>query len=187
MKPIEHFQFCPRCGRNQPDAWHEQTFRCPACGFLLYFNPAIAAAAFVLDQQERILFIWRAKDPAKGKLAIPGGFIDTGETAEAALRREVREEVNVELDSIEYLCSRPNEYHYHDVTYPVLDCFFTARARAGTKAEALDGVERYSWLRASEVDPAQIAFPSVREALEVFRATGAAEKSGKGENRSALQ
>ncbi len=84
-----------------------------------------------------MLLIRRAKEPAKGKLAPPGGFIDVGETAEQGVRREVREEVGIELDHIHFLCSQPNQYFYKEVTYPVLDFFFTARALNADGAAAL--------------------------------------------------
>src|SRR5260370_53496 len=116
MKPIEHFQFCPRCGQRLERAASDQSLSCPACGFVYYFNPAIAAAAFILNASGQTLFIRRAKDPAKGKLAIPGGFVDVGETAESALRREIREEVNLGLGSLRYLCSATNQYQYKEVT-----------------------------------------------------------------------
>src|SRR4051812_42896330 len=127
MKPSLQFKFCPRCGEPGPKIDAGKTCRCEACGFSYYFNPAIAAAAFVIGPDGRALFIRRAKNPAKGKLALPGGFIDFGETAEAALRREIVEEVNLELATLEYLSSHPNEYFYKEVTYTVLDLFFVAQ------------------------------------------------------------
>jgi mutator protein MutT len=168
MKPIDHFQFCPRCGQHQLERPAGASFRCARCGFLYYFNPAISASAFVQDESERTLFIRRAKDPAKGKLAIPGGFVDAGETAEGAVCREVREEVNLGLTALEYFYSAPNEYPYQGITYSVLDLFFIARAEGADGTAALDGVESYDWLRAAEVDSEEIAFRSMREAFLRF-------------------
>ena len=168
--PVEHFRFCPGCGQPAGPRSAEPRFECPACGFVYYFNPTVAAAAFILREDGCALFIRRAKEPAKGKLALPGGFIDIGETAEEAVRREIREEVNLQLSSIEYLCSQPNEYHYKEVTYPVLDLFFIARAGPVRRVAALDGVASFCWLEPAQADPAEIAFPSMRRALKVFLA-----------------
>jgi ADP-ribose pyrophosphatase YjhB (NUDIX family) len=165
MRPSEFFQHCPRCGRRQGERRAGPAFRCEACGFVYYFNPAIAAAAFIVRPDQATLFIRRAREPAKGKLAIPGGFIDIGEMAEAALRREVLEEVGLELHSLDYLCSHPNDYHYQDVTYPVLDLFFVGEVRDAGAVAALDGVESYCWLRPEQVDVSDIAFPSIQFAL----------------------
>lgn len=169
MRPIEHFKFCPNCGASRTESPEAPVFHCGQCGFHYYFNPAVAAAAFVFDGAGRVLFIRRAKDPAKGKLAIPGGFVDMGETAEDALRREICEEVNLEIESIEYLCSQPNEYPYQGVTYQVLDFFFVAKAKGIDTVAALDGVESFCWLAPARVDLEEIAFRSMREALRVLR------------------
>lgn len=168
MFPSEKFQRCPQCGASVPAREPNAPLDCSACGFHFYFNPSVASAAIALRADGRALFIRRAKDPAKGKLAIPGGFIDIGETAEQALRREFLEEVNVELTDIRYLCSHPNDYHFRDVTYPVLDFFFSARAKADSVAAALDDVDEFHWLDPAEIDLDEIAFPSVRAALEEF-------------------
>lgn len=166
MLPVALFRHCPRCGVQRPAAnVGLGPLRCEACGLVYFFNPTVAAAAFVFDARGRALFIRRAHDPAKGKLAIPGGFVDAGETHEQALRREIREEVGLEVDGIAFLGSFPNRYHYRDVTYPVLDLVFTARAVAPELALALDAVADFEWLHPADADPAELAFPSIRETI----------------------
>jgi ADP-ribose pyrophosphatase YjhB (NUDIX family) len=168
--PATHFKHCPRCGHVRENPGAEPLFRCASCGFLYHFNPAIAVAGFLLDSTSRILLIRRAKEPAKGKLAIPGGFVDIGETAEEALRREIREEVNLTVGPLQYLCSQLNTYHYQEVTYPVLDFFFVAPAEHAERAAALDGVAGFFWSDPAAINPDEIGFPSIRKGLECFLA-----------------
>ena len=123
------------------------------------------------DHAGRLLWGRRARDPAKGKLALPGGFVDVGETAEAALRREIREEVNLTVGPLEFLCSQPNDYSYHGITYPVLDLFFVAPALDTTRLRALDGVDSVHWIAPADLDLEDVAFPSVKRAVAVFRNT----------------
>lgn len=165
--PIDCFRFCPKCGQPVRRA-ATNAIQCTACGFLYYFNPVVAVGALVVDGEGRMLWIRRAREPGKGKLGLPGGFADVGETAEEALRREVREEVNLEVDSPEFLCSFANQYVYGGVTYPVLDIFYTARPIAAGSAAALDDVESFCWLKPQEVRPDDIAFPSVKNALDCW-------------------
>ena len=172
MFPSDLFEFCPRCGRRRDGQVLRQPFHCAGCGFHYYFNAALAVAGIVLGPDERALFIRRAKDPAQGKLAIPGGFIDIGETAEQALRREILEEVNLEVGPLEFLCSAPNEYHYRGVTYPVLDLAFVTKALTLERIAALDGVASYEWIEPTVVELNEIAFPSIRHALQCYLARG---------------
>jgi ADP-ribose pyrophosphatase YjhB (NUDIX family) len=169
MEPARHFKFCPRCGKPRDECIGSSPFRCAACGFLYYFNPTIAAAGFIFAPDDTVLFVRRAKEPAKGKLAVPGGFVDAGETAEEALRRETREEVNLELADLSFLGTYTNSYNYGDVTYPVLDLFYRARPVHIESAAALDGVESLEWLDPRTVDLGAVAFPSIRNALCFLR------------------
>jgi|YelNatPaOPRAMG01_1025707.scaffolds.fasta_scaffold09306_2 ADP-ribose pyrophosphatase YjhB (NUDIX family) len=167
MEPFQLFEFCPRCGRRR-DGPVTTPFRCTGCGLVLYFNPAVAVGVILLGPDGRALFVRRAKDPAQGKLGLPGGFVDFGETAEDAVRREVREEVNLEVAGLEFLCSAVNRYAFAGVTYPVLDLFFVARAESVSQASAQDEVASLCWLAPAEVDLEEIAFPSMRQALRLF-------------------
>ena len=167
MSPVDHFKHCPRCG--VPRAGEPVIpFHCGTCGFTFYFNPTVAAAVIIVRQDGCVLFITRAKEPAKGKLAFPGGFIDIGERAEDGLRREAREEVGLEIGALKFLCSRPNEYVYKEIAYPVLDLLFTAPVSGEAEAQPLDGVSRVDWLEAAAVAPEALAFPSLRAGLAEF-------------------
>lgn len=145
-------------------------FRCDACGFTLYFNAASAVAAIILRDDGHALFIRRAREPGKGRLGMPGGFVDLGETAEQALAREVREEVGLDLTSPRYLASHPNQYAFAGVTYTTLDLFYTASAVEPDRAIALDAVESLVWADPLTVDLQEIAFDSMRDALRQYRA-----------------
>jgi ADP-ribose pyrophosphatase YjhB (NUDIX family) len=169
--PWEQFGFCPRCGVRRSDrAEGPMPFRCAACGFQYFFNPAVAVAALVVRSDGHALFIRRAKDPARGKLALVGGFVDPGENAEGALVREVREEVGLEIADLQFLSSSPNDYHYEGTTYPVVDLVFAAVARGHDRARALDGVDTVAWLDPATVPLEDLAFASMREGVAQYRA-----------------
>jgi ADP-ribose pyrophosphatase YjhB (NUDIX family) len=171
VQPQQLFKFCPRCGSEQRQP-AGNPFRCAACGHTQFFNPAAAVAAILLGPDGRVLFLRRAKDPGKGKLGLPGGFVDIGETAEVALRREIREEVNLDVGGLDFLCTATNEYQYKEVTYPVLDLFFVAHATSVAEIAALDGVESFSWLDPRHVNSDEMAFASNAEALRRFKTRG---------------
>ncbi|HTH47238.1 MAG TPA: NUDIX domain-containing protein [Candidatus Limnocylindria bacterium] len=165
MTPIAHFHHCPRCGQAlAAGAKQAASLECGACGFRYYFNAGAAVAAFVRQGDGRWLFIRRAKEPGRGKLAPAGGFVDIGETAEAAIRRELREEIGVTLETVTFLCSQPNSYLYRDVTYPTLDLFFVATLAAGSEPQVLEEVTSFGWFKAQEVAAEDLAFPSMQAA-----------------------
>jgi 8-oxo-dGTP diphosphatase len=62
---------------------------------MTYRQPALAVDAVVFDGAGRLLLIRRRNAPFKGRYALPGGFVEYGETVEAAARRELMEETGV--------------------------------------------------------------------------------------------
>ena len=88
--------FCSFCGTRFPEdlGWPR---RCPACGQTTYRNPLPVAVALV-PVDGGLLLIRRLVEPQVGKLALPGGYINFGETWQAAAAREVAEETGVVLD-----------------------------------------------------------------------------------------
>jgi ADP-ribose pyrophosphatase YjhB (NUDIX family) len=173
MEPRLHFRHCPRCGAPLTEPPAGKALDCPACGLLLFFNPAVSVGAFIFRPDGAMLWLRRSKDPRRGRLGLPGGFIDFNETAEEALARETREEVGIGVRDAKFLLSLPNRYEYREVTYPVLDLFFSAQAVEPERAAPLDEVSELLWLQPDAVALDEIAFVSVREALVRYRASRA--------------
>jgi len=60
-------------------------------------TPALSTDCAIFDGKGRVLLIRRGNPPFKGEHALPGGFVEIGETVEDACRREVLEEVGIEV------------------------------------------------------------------------------------------
>ena len=87
--PLEKFAYCPVCGSKHFDIHNFKSKRCKDCGFTYYANPCSAAAAFIVNDRQEMLAVRRAKEPAKGTLDLPGGFVDMYETVEDGMLREI--------------------------------------------------------------------------------------------------
>jgi 8-oxo-dGTP diphosphatase len=61
-------------------------------------TPALVTDCVAFDAQKRVLLVRRKSEPFAGWYALPGGFVDIGETVEAACHREVQEEAGVAVD-----------------------------------------------------------------------------------------
>lgn len=120
------FNLCPMCGSKAIQNKNNKKWICPECGFDLYCNVAAAVGVVIQDKDHKILLETRAKDPRKGYLAFPGGFIDADESAEEAAVRECKEEIGVDIEAVTFLCSHPNTYVYKNIEYKTCDMFFTA-------------------------------------------------------------
>ncbi|MEM9825522.1 MAG: NUDIX domain-containing protein [Planctomycetota bacterium] len=144
-------------------------FRCSRCRFANFFGPVGAVGGLVIDSEDRLLMVRRARDPGKNQWGLPGGFVDGGESIEQALRREVAEETRLELESFAYLMSGPNQYDYQGVVAPVIDLFFVCRA-VDPDAIELERTELndFVWTKDPGERLENMAFRSNRIAIEFW-------------------
>jgi NAD+ diphosphatase len=168
-KTFRSLRYCPACGGPNFKSDNQRPWTCPDCGLAFFQNTAAAAGALVLDRDNRLLMVLRAKEPSAGKWGLPGGFVDAGERAESALVRECREEAGLEISDPRFLASFPNTYHYKGIDYATLDLFFTATARNPDQLRALDEVIRIDWLPLDRILREEVAFPSCYDAIEALR------------------
>lgn len=126
------FKFCTACGAGDWNVKSEREFACAACGYRQFISPIAAAAAVVLDAQNRVLIIRRAHEPGRGKLGLPGGVIEPEETGEMAAARETREETGLDLppEAFRYLCTLNNRYFFQGYMWPTIDLCYVARVES---------------------------------------------------------
>ena len=93
---------CPLCTQPLVLAQVEgrERLRCSACPFVLYQNPACAAAGLVIDAGRRVLLVRRAVEPYRGQWALPAGYQEIDEEPALTAQREVLEESGVEVEVI---------------------------------------------------------------------------------------
>ncbi len=159
----DFFSFCPCCGKESPSILGGRELNCPHCTFRFFFNTAAAAGAFVFRGRELILCV-RAKEPGLGKLDVPGGFIEFNETLEAGLRREIREELGIDVAELSYLTSEPNDYRFAGVPYKTADVFYRTVTSADAVLIPQDDVAAFELCDPLRVDPSAFAFESTRKA-----------------------
>jgi len=169
MPELRELPYCPHCGAKAFHAGDFKPWYCDECDFKLYPNIAAAAGVFVLDAEGRILLTERAHEPSKGKLGLPGGFLEAGETAETGLVREVEEEVGIQIINVNYLCSAPNRYAFGGINYNTLDLFYVANA--ASKSARIDPAEvaAVHWKLLDEIQPEELAFQSFHHAFQELR------------------
>jgi ADP-ribose pyrophosphatase YjhB (NUDIX family) len=165
------FRYCPHCGLQRDGGNEEKQWICQDCGFIYYHNTA-AAVAGVIRYQEEIAMTVRKRNPGKGMLDLPGGFVDYNETLEQALSREINEELRIDIAENEwrYLFSYPNRYHYAGVEYHTADGFFIHDIKTRPELSTGDDIADVIWLKIVDIKFERIGFESVCNAIRELQA-----------------
>lgn len=160
--PSNVLKFCPFCGSKNFIWDNKKSHNCLDCCKRLYTNEIGAVIALIENEKGECLFTTRKFDPAKGKLDLPGGFIDLGETAEQAVVREIKEELNLVVEQMTFLCTLPNQYQFRGLTYFTIDIVFRCLVKDFAPLCANDDVESVHFVNCQEVDIEQIGLDSVK-------------------------
>ena len=166
------FRHCPVCGGGFTQH-NVKSMCCTACGFVYYINPSAATAAFIQNEKGELLVCRRAKEPAKGTLDLPGGFVDGNETGEEAIAREVQEETGGTVTEATYLFSRLSTgcmagtilVRENDTRFAHEDWATLGRVRVGVEAF---NPHIKLFRDKCEIDPQQFGLQSIRRAVERF-------------------
>lgn len=166
--PLHQFIYCPVCGSRNLTERNEKAKACSSCGFVYYFNPSAAVACFIRNKAGELLVVRRAKEPAKGTLDLPGGFVDMYESAEEAVRREVKEETGLDMENCKYLFSIPNIYPYCGFDVHTVDLFFECLTHTFDGAQAEDDAAEIVILRSDQLRPQDFGLDSIRKGVAIY-------------------
>jgi len=187
------FKFCPVCASEKIVFADGKVFRCPDCGLVYYHNTAAATGCIIsvpedtngkaaggTSPTERIMFLVRGKEPSKGKLDLPGGFVDPGEGIFEGLYRELREEIGWTppipdgaslADVFSLFASFSNVYPYKNFAYNTCDLYFRLCA-PGLREQDLRleqaEIAGVHFLKPQDIDYSEIAFDSTRRAVRAY-------------------
>ncbi len=167
---MSHFsppQHCPVCGGRLDYSADESAGHpvCADCGRPCYLDPKVCACVLIEDRG-RVLLARRSDGrPEAGRWNLPGGFVDRGETVEAAAEREVREEVGLEcgLDGLVGVFSYPDD--------PVVSIVYAGRVKAGHLAPGGE-TDEVAWFEPARIPWDVLAFQTTGDALKKYFAIG---------------
>lgn len=103
----KHSQFCPVCGTKMKQA-SLISKKCPSCQYEMF--PAVSPAILVLIRKENSILLVHAHNFKGTFNGLVAGFLETGETLEQCVEREVKEETGLEINNIRYWGNQPWPY-----------------------------------------------------------------------------
>ncbi|MBA2266083.1 MAG: NUDIX domain-containing protein [Chloroflexi bacterium] len=152
---------CPHCATAG-----ERPLVCDRCGWRWYANPSPAAAVLLerdpTGPDPSILLLRRAVEPGLGAWDLPAGYLDPGESFEAAARRETREESGIEVQLVSLTGV------YHSPAANAVTAVYRARAQDENPTVRTDSESsEHAWVSRSAIDEwlPRIAFPSMASAI----------------------
>jgi len=163
------FKYCPKCSSaNFQSNDNARSFICEACGFQFYTNNSAAVACLITNELGDILLTRRAFDPNKGMLDLPGGFVEPMESAEAAVIREIKEELNLDVIKMEYLVSYPNLYPFSGIIVPTVDLAFVCKVATLEDLRPDDDVASVEFIDPKKLDFSKLCADSMRKIIQHY-------------------
>jgi NAD+ diphosphatase len=98
--------FCGRCGGKCKDSEKDISRICTSCGNIMFPRISPAIIVLITDDEDRILLA-NNRNFKNSLYSLLAGFVEAGETLEETVVREVKEEVNIDVHSIQYVLSQP--------------------------------------------------------------------------------
>ena len=141
-------------------------------GNKIYENPFLTVNLLLINEAQEILLLERNEDPFKGSLDTPGGFVEPGETAEFALKREIKEELNFEVEDLKYFGTYSDIYPViiNSSTYerPTITIIYYSILKRTPKLTISSEITNPKFYKFAEISKDKIKFKSIKSAIIDF-------------------
>lgn len=160
------WNYCPICGTvlAPHDDGERERPHCHGCRRFYYRNPVPAVCCFVASNED-VLLAQRAVEPCLGEWALPGGFVELGETTEEAAIREMHEETGLHVGSLRLIGVRTHQ----SPLYGAVTVIGYAAEEWEGELHAGSDVMALRFFNTSERPP--LPFKAHRELLALFEAS----------------
>jgi ADP-ribose pyrophosphatase YjhB (NUDIX family) len=167
--------YCSNCGSKDLAQMPNFTL-CQNCKNEFYKNPK-PTAGVILTFKSKILLVRRNHNPGKNLWTIPGGFVESKETLEQALVREMYEELCLNIttqDKLIYFSSYNRGYQYKDLNYDSLFSIFTYETKqAETESIKIDeensAFEFFNFSEIQEMQNKYELYPEIFDIIKDYR------------------
>jgi ADP-ribose pyrophosphatase YjhB (NUDIX family) len=140
-----------------------------SCNFKFYQSSKPTVGAIIVSDKGQILLSVRSIEPQKGKIDIIGGFLENGEDPIEGLKREIREELGVEIKVIKIIGIFIDKYMYDkrlDDIY-TFNVFYEAKIVSG-KPKPADDISEAIWVDKNTVPWDKLAFKNTKWVLKKY-------------------
>jgi mutator protein MutT len=166
---LPQYSFCPKCGAKLafkiPNKFdHEKRYTCTKCDFIFYQNSKPTASAIIINDNNEVLVVKRAYEPGVGKYDFPGGFLEYGESPQDGAKREIQEELNVEIEVLDFVGIYMD--YYDTVGESTINIYYLARIKSGDPVASSD-IDSFEWFAKDQL-PTDFAFQNNKDALVDF-------------------
>lgn len=162
MNPKDAYKFCPRCTGDLVEE-KENMLRCRKCDFEFYINALPCNAAIIENEKGEILLVKRKFSPQKGYWDWPGGFIDPYESLEDSIKREIKEELGVEIELGKLIGAYSDTYLFQNINLPVICIVMSGKIKG--KIKVSDDVSGYKYFSKEDIFKQKLAFKAMRQGL----------------------
>lgn len=173
----DKLQFHPYTGNpltKKEDSRYEDT----QTGQSYFANPKPTVGIIIPNARNQILLAKRGVEPFIHTWDLPGGFVEIGESFEEAAVREIKEELGVTVQTLQYVSSQVGTYEYAGIMFPILDTTFVAILANDAKSTGdvysvssfspADDVSEVAFFDVTAIPFAEIKMENIVQALQTY-------------------
>jgi len=160
----QRFEYCPKCGERL-QYQHKQDMprlTCIGCSYIFYENPVVGVAAIVLNENFQVLLGRRRAGAFEDLWCIPCGYLEYHEDVYQGVKREFKEETNLDIEIERVFTVQSN---FHDPHCHSVGIWFLASV-CGGEAEAGDDLSEVAYFSLNDIPP--LAFPTDHTVLRLL-------------------